>query len=66
MQTQLNQMMAKLEHFPPGKLAEVEDFIDFLQQREQDDSLRQTYTHASETAFAEVWDNDADAAYDRI
>ena len=66
MQPQPRQMMEKLERFPPGKLAEVEDFIDFLQQREQDESLRQAYAHISEAAFAEVWDNDADAVYDRL
>lgn len=66
MQPQLEQMMEKLEHLTPDRLAEVEDFIDFLQQRDRDKVLRQDYARASETAFAKVWDNDEDAIYDKL
>ena len=66
MQPQLEQMMAKLEHLSPDRLAEVEDFIDFLQQRDKDKLLRQEYARASEAAFAQVWDNDEDAVYDNL
>lgn len=66
MQPQLEQMMAKLEHLPPARLAEVEDFIDFLQQRDRDQRLRQEYARASEITFAQVWDNDEDAIYDPL
>jgi hypothetical protein len=66
MQPQLKQMLEKLEHFSPDRLAEVEDFIDFLQQRDQEKRLRQDYACASEAAFDKVWDNDEDAIYDKL
>ena len=66
MQPQLEQMMEKLEHLTPDRLAEVEDFIDFIQQRDRDKLLRQDYARASEAAFAKVWDNDEDAIYDHL
>ncbi|WP_201223312.1 MULTISPECIES: hypothetical protein [Halochromatium] len=64
--TQLEQVKEKLTHLPSDRLIEVNDFIDFLQQRDRDRSLRQAYTRASEHAFREVWDNDEDAAYDNL
>ncbi len=66
MQPQVEQMLEKLEHLTPARLAEVEDFIDFLHQRDQDKRLRQDYARASEAAFAKVWDNDEDAVYDSL
>ena len=66
MQPQLEQMMEKLEHLTPDRLAEVEDFIDFIQQRDSDKLLRQDYARTSEAAFAKVWDNDEDAIYDNL
>nr|VFK51729.1 MAG: hypothetical protein BECKTC1821D_GA0114238_11386 [Candidatus Kentron sp. TC] len=65
-QPQLKQMMEKLDHFSPERLAEVENFIDFLQQRDQDRLLRQDYAYAQEASFAKVWDNDEDAIYDKL
>lgn len=66
MQPQLQQMIAKLEHLSPNRLEEVADFIDFLQQRDQDRRLRRDFASASDTAFATIWDNDDDAIYDRL
>ena len=66
MQPQVSHVVRKLEHLSPERLAEVDDFIDFLQQREQDNSLRQDFALASETAFAKLWDNDDDAIYDTL
>ena len=66
MQPQIEQILEKLEHLSPDRLAEVEDFIDFLHQRDQDKRLRQDYARASETAFNKVWDNDDDAVYDSL
>ncbi len=66
MHPQVQHMLEKLEHLSPDRLAEVEDFIDFLQQRDQDKRLRQDYARASEAAFAKVWDNDEDAIYDQL
>jgi len=66
MQQQVKQLLKKLEHLSPARLAEVTDFIDFLQQRDQDSQLRHDYSLASETAFNKVWDNDDDAIYDTL
>lgn len=66
MQPQLKQMLEKLEHLSPDHLAEVANFIDFLQQRDQDKHLRQDHARASEAAFNKVWDNDEDAIYDEL
>ena len=66
MQSQLEQVLHKLEHLSPDRLAEVEDFIDFLRQRDQDRRLRQDYACASEASFTKAWDNDDDAVYDSL
>ena len=66
MQLQVQHMLEKLEHLSPERLAEVEDFIDFLNQRDQDKRLRRDYTRASEETFSKVWDNDDDAIYDTL
>lgn len=63
---QVKHLMEKLEHLSPDRLAEVEDFIDFLQQRDLDKRLRRDFTRASEAAFSKVWDNDDDAIYDSL
>ena len=59
-------LIAKLKELPPQRLAEVEDFIDFLRARVKGRPLTRIATKAAEPAFAKVWDNDADAAYDRL
>jgi hypothetical protein len=56
----------KIRQLPPQRLAEVEDFVDFLHAREHEHRLTHTAAKASETSFAQVWDNDEDAAYDRL
>ena len=50
----------------PQRLAEVEDFVDFLREREAEQRLTQASAKASEASFAQVWQNDDDAAYDRM
>ena len=66
MQPQVQHVLEKLEHLSLDRLAEVEDFIDFLQQRDQDKHLRRDFARGSEAAFAKVWDNDSDAIYDSL
>ncbi|NML16232.1 toxin-antitoxin system, antitoxin component, Xre family protein [Azohydromonas sp. G-1-1-14] len=50
----------------PERVAEVEDFVDFLREREEAQRLTHAAAKASEASFAQVWDNDEDAAYDRM
>ncbi len=59
-------LIEKLKTLSPERMAEVEDFVDFLRVREQDRALTRAATRIAEPAFAEVWDNDEDAAYDRL
>lgn len=59
-------LIEKIRQLPPRRLAEVEDFVDFLRAREDEQRLTQAAARASEASFAAVWDNDDDAAYDRM
>ena len=59
-------LIEKIRQLPAQRVAEVEDFVDFLRAREGEHQLVRVATTASETSFAQVWDNDEDAAYDRM
>lgn len=59
-------LIEKIRQLPPQRLAEVEDFVDFLRLREGEQLLTQAATRASEPSFAAVWNNDEDAAYDQL
>jgi len=59
-------LIEKIRQLPPQRLAEVEDFVDFLRTREDDQRLTQAAARASEASFSAVWNNDEDAAYDRL
>lgn len=59
-------LIAKLRELPPQRLAEVEDFVDFLRTREGHRGVVRAATRAAEPAFARIWDNSDDAAYDRL
>ena len=56
----------KIKQLPPQRLAEVEDFVDFVRAREDEHRLTHVAAKASEASFARLWDNDDDAAYDRM
>ena len=59
-------LIEKIRQLPPQRLAEVVDFVDFLRTREDGQHLVQAAAKVAEASFAKVWDNDADAAYDRM
>ena len=59
-------LLAKIRALPPARVAEVEDFVDFLRGREEEQRLTTAATKLSEAAFAEVWDHPDDADYDRL
>jgi hypothetical protein len=61
-----SRLLSKIQSLPPDKAAEVEDFIDFLHQRERERQLQEAVSRASEPSFAELWDNPDDAAYDEL
>jgi hypothetical protein len=60
------ELLDKIRSLPPDKIAEVEDFVDFLRLREEERRLSRHVTTASEAAFAKVWDNPDDAEYDHL
>jgi len=59
-------LIEKIRSLPPEKIAEVEDFVDFLRQRGEDRLLVRAASKLSENAFQKVWDNPDDAEYDRL
>lgn len=59
-------LIDKIRLLPARRVAEVEDFVDFLRAREDELRLTRSAGQASEPAFAAVWDNEDDAAYDRM
>ena len=59
-------LIEKIRALPPERIAEVEDFVDFLRLREQRRTLTRAAAAASEPAFAAVWDDPEDDAYDAL
>jgi hypothetical protein len=59
-------LIEKLKALSPERVAEVEDFVDFLRTREQERALARAAAYVAEPTFATVWDNDEDAVYDRL
>ena len=60
-------ILQKLRHLSPERLAEVEDFVDFLAHRQTEERrLTQAAGQLATAAFARVWDNPTDADYDRL
>ena len=60
------ELLEKLRSLSPERLAEVEDFVDFLRLRDQDRALTQAAARLSQDAFAKIWDNPDDADYDQL
>lgn len=59
-------LIEKLKNLPPERVAEVEDFVDFLRTRDGERAAVSVATRAAEPVFAKVWDNPDDAAYDSL
>ncbi len=59
-------LLRQIEALPAARVAEVEDFVAFLAAREQAQALTRAAAAASEPAFAAVWDNADDDAYDEL
>jgi hypothetical protein len=60
------QIIDKIRSLSPTQRIEVEDFIDFLRQRHDDKQAVLAANQLSEPAFARIWDNLEDAAYDDL
>jgi hypothetical protein len=59
-------LIDKIAALPSERIAEVEDFVDFLRLKDQDRALSRAAAAASEGAFATVWDNPEDDVYDAL
>ena len=59
-------LIEKIERLPPARIAEVEDFVDFLASRDTDRDLARAVSAAAVPAFSKVWDNPDDDAYNDI
>ena len=51
------ELLAKIRRLPPERVTEVEDFVDFLRQRDEAQQLTRAASQLSEAAFAKVWDH---------
>ena len=59
------ELIEKIKNLPPERIAEVEDFVDFIAQRDER-RLVQAAAKLSEDVFSQVWDNEEDAVYDQL
>lgn len=59
-------LIEKIDRLPPARVAEVEDFVDFLASRDTDRELAHAVTAAAVPAFAKVWENPEDDVYNDI
>ncbi len=62
----IHALIDKLENLPPERINEVEDFIDFIKQRDQARQLTQAAMKTAEPSLKKVWDNPDDAIYDAL
>lgn len=59
------ELLDKIRKLPPERIAEVEDFVEFLRVRDEG-RLARAAARMSEASFAGVWDNPDDAVYDSV
>ena len=60
------ELIEMIRSLPPDRVAEVEDFVDFLRLRDEEGRLTEAASRLSEASFAKVWDNPDDADYDQL
>ncbi len=59
-------LIEKIEALPAERIAEVEDFVEFLRLREEERTLTRAAAAASASGSAEVWNNPEDDVYDTL
>lgn len=60
------ELLDKIRALPADKIAEVEDFVEFLQQKTEAAHLSTAVSRIAEPAFQKVWGNPDDADYDQL
>ncbi|HBR16713.1 MAG TPA: toxin-antitoxin system, antitoxin component, Xre family protein [Deltaproteobacteria bacterium] len=56
----------EIEKLPENLLAEVFDFIQFLEMKKEKNLLAKTSQKLSTASFEKIWDNKEDAVYDSL
>lgn len=64
--SQRTTLIEKIDALSPERVEEVEDFVDFLRQKDQDRQLTRAATKIAEPSLKKVWDNPDDAVYDAL
>jgi hypothetical protein len=59
-------VIEKIEALPAERIAEIEDFVDFIRLPEQERALTRAAGAASVPAFAAIWSNPEDDIYDAL
>jgi hypothetical protein len=59
-------LLKKIEALPVDRISEIEDFVEFVAAREQERALARAATATSAPAFAAIWSNPEDDAYDYL
>ncbi len=59
-------LMEKIQALPAARIAEVEDFVEFIASREQDRTYIRATAAASAPSFAAIWNNPEDDSYDGL
>jgi len=59
-------LIEKMRMLSAERLMEVEDFVDFVRLRDQERKLTSAAVALSAPAFAAIWDNPEDGAYDAL
>jgi hypothetical protein len=59
-------LLEMIQALPPERIAEVEDFVAFITAREQEQVLTRAAAAAGAPAFAAIWNNPEDDAYDAL
>jgi len=62
---QFESLVEKIQALPRERIEEIED-VEFLRLREEERALTRAVAAVSAAAFAAVWDNPEDAAYDAL
>jgi len=59
-------LFEKICALPDERIAEIEDFVDFIAARERDMALTRAAASTSAPAFSEVWDDPENDVYDAL
>lgn len=59
-------LIDKIQALPAERIVEVEDFVDFIATRAQDQALVRAAAAISAQAFATIWENPEDDVYDAL